>query len=245
MFTSSLQPAFALEPVTYFAKILYDNVYLYKTTESTDTSNIYFELPKTYFVELLELANDEYYKARYLSFTGYVKKESVQTVANAPSTPFLENITFRVYADLSRQLRSEPNISSTSSNLLATIPLYSRNLIYIGKIIGESIIDGRTNIWYFCKYTADIEYYGYVYSDFCDEIPKTLPQNNEEVTFVDNPLFEVETNAKPQTIPLNTNASGIIIAILTIPALIFVFLLIKGKNLISKEKYKHGEIKDY
>jgi len=232
---------------TYFAQVMFEQVFLYRTPNNDNSSlNIYFEIPKTYFVELLDSENDDFYLAKYSSITGYVKKESVQAISNTPSKPFLDNLNFRVYADLSRDLRSEPNVSSTTSSLLANIPLYSRNLTFYGKITGENLIEGRTNTWYFCKYSADIDYYGYVYSDFCDELPSTIPTNTEEVTYISNPTFlEPIENNNTNSINLNSNTTSIIVGILTIPAIIFVFMILKNKNVLSNSKNKEKEIKDY
>ena len=174
---------------TYFARIMFDNVYLYKSpNENSNVSNIYFELPKSYFVELTDSANKDFYSANYSTFSGYVKKDSVQAIEGIPTTPYLNNISFRVYADLSRDMRSEPSQKNASSTQITYIPLYSRNLTYIGKINGECLIDGRTDIWYYCKYSADKDYFGYVYSDFCDEL-SLIKDNSEQVTFIENPTF--------------------------------------------------------
>ncbi|MBQ9792381.1 MAG: hypothetical protein IJW32_01360, partial [Clostridia bacterium] len=64
---------------TYFAQVLFEQVCLYKTpVNDNSTSNIIFEIPKTYFVELLDNTNEYFYFARYSTITGYVKKESCQ-----------------------------------------------------------------------------------------------------------------------------------------------------------------------
>ena len=161
-------------------------------------------------------------------------------------SPFLDNLSFRVYADLSRKLQSEPNISSTSSNLLATIPLYSRNLTFLGIIHGESLIDGRTDIWYYCKYSADIDYYGYVYSDFCDELPERIPHNTEPIEFIANPTFEnISESNVIQTLPINNKYTSIVIGVLCIPAIIFVVMLVNGNSFMHKEKFKNKEVIDY
>lgn len=230
---------------TYFARIMFDQVYLYKTpNEINDSSNIFFELPRTYFVELTDLVNDDFYKVNYINFSGYVKKDSVQTIAGIPTSPYLENINFRVYAEMSRDLRSEPNLSNGSSSQVAYIPLYSRNLTYYGKISGESLIDGRTNVWYYCKYSADKDYYGYVYSDFCDEISH-IAENTEKVTYLDNPTFAPIQQKTNYTIPQTDNHLGIIVGILSIPAIVFLLMIVKGKHILSKEKFKDKEVIDY
>ena len=244
-FNSTTPCAYAEFSKTYYAQILFDSVYLYKTPTNDSVANIYFELPKTYFVELLDNATQDFYLVRYINIKGYVKKESVQAVEKIPVTPFLDNINFRVYADLSRGLYSEPNASSSTSSLVANIPLYSRNLTFYGKIIGENLIEGRTDIWYYCKYTADKDYYGYVYSDFCDELPNPTPTNSEEVSYITNPTFEEEINQNANHIELNSGTNAIITAIITIPALIFIFMIIKNKNVLKKEHVKEKEIKEY
>lgn len=229
---------------TCFARITKDDVYLYKTPTSIDDyANIYFTLPKTYFVELTASTNDMFYSCNYLNFKGYVKKDCVQAVAGTPSNPYLNNISFRIYAELSRDLRTEPTTASSNSSQVTYIPLLSRNLTYYGSIKGECLIEGRTNVWYYCKYSADKDYYGYVYSDFCDE--KTpIFSNNEEFNYIENPIFQPIIQSDPST-PLNNNLVGIIIGILSIPALIFVFMILKGKSILTHEKTKDKEIIDY
>ena len=94
--TAETLPVSAATTETYFARIMFDQVFLYKTPNNIeDSSNIYFELPKSYFVELTDSANDNFYKVNYLNLTGYVKKDSVQTIAGVPMSPYLENINFR------------------------------------------------------------------------------------------------------------------------------------------------------
>ena len=81
-----------------------------------------------------------------------------------------------------------------------------------------------------------MDYYGYLYSDFCDEMSPIL-QNNETVTYITNPSFEV-ANKPTKTMPMSNNTVSIIIGILTIPALIFIFLILKGTKILSYEKTK-------
>ncbi|MBQ9795516.1 MAG: hypothetical protein IJW36_00955 [Clostridia bacterium] len=243
IFNSYLAPVNAAESKTYFAKVLFEQVYLYKSpVNNNEMNNIYFELPKTYFVELLS-SHGTFYEARYLNTIGYVKKDSVQAIQETPNNPFLTNISFRVYAELSQNLCSSPTANIQTSNLITTIPNLTRNITYIAKIHGECLIEGRTDIWYYCKYSSTQDYYGYVYSDFCDEMPNIL-DNTEEVTFITNPTFE-KPQQQTDTIPITSNSVGIVIGILSIPALIFVFLLIKGTRIIPKEKFKNKEVIDY
>lgn len=239
-FQSTTVNVYALDEQTYYARILFDQVYFYKSAiDDNSASNIYFELPKSYFVKLTN-KHGNFYEATYQNLTGYVKKDSVQAVANTPSNPFLNNITFRVYAEPSEKIYSQPK---STSALITQIPPLTKNIQYIGKIDGERLIDGRTNIWYYCKFSADFDYYGYVYSDFCDEMPQ-IPINNEDLKYISNPTFEIASE-QVNAIPKDSNLVGIVIGILSIPALVFVLMIMKGTKFISQEKVKRKEIVDY
>lgn len=225
-----------------YARVMFEHAYFYKTpTINNSVDNVYFELPRTYFVELLNI-DGEFYKAKYMSLIGYVKKDSVQAVSGTPINPFLNNITFRVYSNLSENIWSTP---STKSVKISDIPHLTKNIYYYGKIEGERLIDGRTNIWFFCKYsTSETEYFGYIYSDFCDELSE-FKNNTENLNYVNNPTFEEETIPNQTTIPKQNNLVGIIVGILSIPAIIFVLLIVNGSKMFAKEKAKPKEIMDY
>ena len=230
----------AYEKPTYYARIMFEQVYFYKTpTENNSYENVYFELPKSYFVELTDICGD-FYKATYLNITGYVKKDSVQAVDKTPSNPFLDNISFRVYSNLSESIWLSPNHSSIK---ITDIPHLTKNIQYIGKIVGDTLIDGRTNVWFYCKYSSDEDYYGYVFSDFCDEL-STIVENTETLDYVSNPTFAPPIEPT-NTIPQNNKIVGLIVGILSIPALIFVLMMIKGTKILTQEKTKRKEIIDY
>ena len=97
----------------------------------------------------------------------------------------------------------------------------------------------------YCKYSADQDYYGYVYSDFCDEFdPNAIPLNHEEVSYTSEPNFNITEEIT--SLPVENKTTAIVIAILTIPAIIFVFMILKGGKLFNKEvKKQTKEIQDY
>lgn len=244
IFQCTIPYVYASNTQTFYARIMQEDVKLYKTAiEAEDFSNVYFVLPSTYFVELLDETSNGFFKVSYLNFTGYVKKDCVQTIVGTPITPYLTDISFRVYSEQSRDLRTEPTTKSGSSSQVAYIPLLNRNLTYYGKIVGEQLIDGRTCVWYYCKYSADKDYYGYVYSDFCDELTEIVP-NTETVSYTTNPDFSPEEET-PVAIPLENKATGIIIAILCLPACAFLFMIFKSKKILATEKPKSKEVVDY
>ena len=233
----------AAETTSVYARIMFEQVYLYKTpTDDNSISNVYFELPKTYFVELLGKSGN-FYEAKYMNLTGYVKKDSVQAVSGTPIHPNLDNVTFRVYAELSQTIWSAPTTQENSTALIQ-VPSLTKNILYIGKINVECLIEGRTNTWFYCRFTNfGTNYYGYVYSDFCDEISQII-SNNEELTYINNPTFEPFIE-QPPTIPQNSNIVGVIVGILSIPALIFMFMIMKSSKILNQEKPKRKEIIDY
>ncbi len=243
LFQSNSLVVCATDNHSYYARVMFDQVYFYKTPNDDNSfSNVFFELPKTYFVELLD-KNGDFYKAKYMNFTGYVKKDSVQAIGGTPLNPYLTNITFRVYAELSQTLWSSPSTQSNSS-VITQIPNLTNNITYIGKINGECLINGRTNVWLYCKYTNNNkDLYGYVYSDFCDEIT-AIVNNTEEVTYINNPTFEPYVEPI-NTIPQDSNVVGIVVGILSIPALIFILMIMKSSKIINQNKVKRKEIIDY
>lgn len=240
---NSFSFTYAQFPATYYARIMLENVYLYKNPINVeDYTNIQFVLPRTYFVELIDEENN-FYKVNYLNFTGYVKKDAVQTIVGTPEKPYLNNVQFRVYAEVSRDLRSQPHTSGGSSNQVNYIPLYSRNLTYFGTIVGEQVIEGRTNVWYYCKYSADKDYYGYVYSDFCDELTP-ITENTEHFDFTTAPNFNQNIPQKT-TLSTENKTTGIIIAVITVPALVFLFLILKSSKILNRTKINNKEVVDY
>ena len=105
------------------------------------------------------------------------------------------------------------------------------------------MIEGRTDIWYYCKFTSSQDFYGYVYSDFCDELTPIF-DNLEEVEYVSNPSFEPIT-PPAKAMSVSDNSIGVIVAIISIPAIIFIFLILKGSKIGSQNKTKSREIIEY
>lgn len=220
------------QPINYvnaqapaYAQILHAGCYLFKTpVDNTNYANVYFMIENSYFVELLNEHNDEFYKAKYLDVIGYVKKSQVQCVQGVPKTPYLNNISFRVYNDLSRAMYDKPYMNSNNPTLKIFLPLYCQNLLYYGMIYGESAVEERTNIWYYCKYTVTGEC-GYVYSDSCDKMT-TITPNTEKLPYISSPQWNIQTHSN-QLIAVNTKPFKISIVIICIPFVIFAFCLIR------------------
>ncbi|MBQ7880772.1 MAG: hypothetical protein IJ358_02910 [Clostridia bacterium] len=227
IFVNIFQPINSVnaESVAY-AQILQAGCYLYKTpTDNTNYSNTFFMLENSYFVQLLSDYNDEFYKAKYIDTIGYVKKSQVQCVQGVPKTPFLNTVSFRVYNNTSRSMYDKPFANSNNPTLKVYLPLYCEDLIYYGKIYGESVIEERTNIWYYCKYTVTNEC-GYVYSDSCDKMD-SIVINTEKLPYISSPQWENVSSSNPSLIAVDSNPFKITTALICIPFVIFAILFMK------------------
>ena len=210
----------------FYAQILTSECYLYRTpSDNTNYSNVYFIIEPSYFVQLLSDYDDNFYKAKYIDKIGYVKKSQVQCVDGSPKTPYLTNISFRVYSNISREMQDIPYSSTNNPNLVEYLPMYCNDIIYYGKVYGESAIQARTNIWYYCKYTITGQC-GYVYSDACDQM-STIVKNNEKLPYIDAPIWKTETVESNQLIKVGSKSYKITILLICIPFAVFALLLIK------------------
>ncbi len=247
IFQTSISVTAATIKPTYFARVMYDDVYLYRSpTDNDDMANLYFKLPVTYFVELYDSYDQNFYCARYMGFEGYVKKDMVQAIIGRPSMPYL-SVNFRVYDERSRDMRKLPTTSGGSESQVYYLPCPEQNLTLIGTIEGDTVIEKRTNIWYFCKYSGEEDYYGYIYSDDCDDgngNTISWQNNNEIVTYTENVNFNI--SEQNESLPQDNKTISIIVAMLSVPAIIFVILLFKGSKLVTKERKQPArEVKDY
>lgn len=235
---------FAHAETTYFARIENSQTMLYS---SFDSQQPIFTLPQTYFVELLSSANDLYYYARYSDIYGYVLKSDVKPVYNTPQNPFLNNISFRVFVPGGANLRSSPyNLGAT--NLIYTIQFLETNFLYYGQTTGEEAISKKGNVWYYCKYLLNnSSYTGYVYAPLCDCL-STISPNTEEVEYVQGDVIFKDVNQEITTNGLNglsQTAQTIIIVAISLPCLLFIYLLFKPTKMAenasneSAKKQKH------
>lgn len=237
-----------------YAKINEDNVYLFKTNISTFLTNAYFEIPKTYFVMLLSNIDDTFYKVQYKDIVGFVLKSKVTPVVETPQTPYLNLVTFRIYAQDGLNMLSSP-FSSTSTNIITTLPTLP-TLNYYGKIEADELVSGRGNIWFYSKFddTASSNtktnnlvnlstsaYTGYVYAGFCDSLT-TIQPNTEITTPTTNPFYEENNEYLYSLINLSPLLKAIIVICVCAPCLILIILLFKPfkiqQKLIKNKKHK-------
>lgn len=225
----------------YYGRALASGIYIYSSPEITvDKSNRIFEIPVTYFAEILSDENDLFYKARYNGINGYVLKNEVSCVNAIPNTPYVSNASFRVFTPSGANLRSTPNESKGATNLITTIAFMDTNLVYYGTCEGEEAISYKGNIWYYCKYIKqNQEYYGYVYSPLCDLL-STIPQNTEEFEYVTPTFTNVDKTNQPQDNYLSISSPWqiIIIVLISLPCVFIIYFLFKPTKIAMQKPTK-------
>ena len=216
-----------------YARIIDNHCYLFKTaSDDNNIKNIICIMENTYYVEILLIYDEDFYKVNYNGVSGFVLRNKVKRVTEVPNNPYPTNIKMLTTTN-SIYLRSSPEITD---NNLSIIPSNCASLNYIGKTYGEQVDDFRQNLWYFVEYQG---IYGYVYGDYIVSISNIYP-NIEELSFINDNDFDDIIN------PLSDGTSALIIALMLLPILIIIFLLYK-KPKAKKEKFKEKVvvIKEY
>ena len=197
------------ENVTY-AKCL-SNCILYKSLEMKDDLNeIYFVLPESYFVIILDKIDNQIYKVQYDKFIGYVYSKYVTIATFTPIVKFLENITCDIKPSSGTQVWSNP---STGGNILTTIQANEKNINYISFVYGEIPTGGESNIWYYINYTPSTNvtnvYEGYIYSENVT--------NLSEIVFnaESNPEVISESISDEDTINISSTLRTVIVALIS------------------------------
>ncbi|MBO5885134.1 MAG: hypothetical protein J6Q51_04990, partial [Clostridia bacterium] len=246
IFTCNITPTPVWAKTTYFGRALTTNVYLYSSPiVIDDKSNMIFEIPTTYFVELLNDENELFYKAQYNGIYGYVLKSEVSCINQTPLTPFVSNASFRVFTPSGANLRSSPNESLGASNLITSIPFMSTNMVFYGICKGEEAISYKGNVWYYCKYIKENqEYYGYVYSPLCDLLTQ-FPQNTESFTYVtpDFSYTEQTNQVVEEYLTLSSPWQIILIIVVSLPCILIIYLLFKPTKIAMQKSSKSSKQK--
>ena len=143
------------EAETYYAKVN-DNVYFYSSPIKSEEYKL-FEIPSSYYVLLLGNSNENFYRAKYSNLEGFVLKNTVIPIKEKPNYPFA-NTTFRIFTDTN--LYSTPEATSN----IKVLPALTSITTFYGELKGEELIPKSTDIWYYCRYRIEDNYYtGYVF----------------------------------------------------------------------------------
>ena len=213
-----------------------ENCILFRTanTSNLQQENIYFQIPESYFVRILEIEPDsQTYKVIYGNTIGHIDFQSARRVNIVPENPFVESFLIQTKSDSGTQLREYP---STSTNAVALIPPGS-TITYVASTAGTKPTDGFSNEWYYVQYFPPSEpttyYEGYVYSERIESQISIL-QNQEDDPI--EPLQLIEDNYLDAVQSKQTPAyiKGILITVLCLPSVLFAIYI--GSKILAKKR---------
>ena len=213
----------AQEPALGYGLIVESKSILYRNPTSSDTAdNIYFYLPETYFVEVLEQVDEIFYKVKYIDIVGYVKFSAINIKDYEPVSIFPSNLSLKISGDITANIRSLPE---TSSTLVATLAS-GASVQYYNKTPGQELNSG-SSYWYYIKVTNGAQVlYGYVYSDYITV--------NSEIVIPNDISPKPAANQKDPDEKLNdryTFWTQIIIALaVCIPVVFIIYLIFKPRK---------------
>lgn len=223
-------------PETYasgtYARILDNNTYLFKTASTDEsTKNIICIMENTYYVEIVLIYDEDFYKVNYNGASGYVLRNKVKKVSETPQNPYPTDIEMLTINN-NIYLRSSPE---KANNNLTIISANNARLRFVGKAYGEQLDDFRQNVWYFVEYDG---IYGYVYGEYIKSITPVHP-NIEQISYLNDNDFDDVIN------PLSDSECAFIIVLLLMPLLIFIFLIYKKPPNKKAYKEKVITVKEY
>lgn len=227
---------FTKSETTTYAKAL-ENCILYKSENLTESpDNVYFIVPESYFVILLESVGDECFKVQYQKYIGYVSSNTVVVSTFIPIVKFLDNITFDIKETSGTQVWNKPN---TDGRVLTTISAGSKNISYIAYVYGSIPSGGESNLWYYVSYTPSANstnvYEGYVYSENTTNL-SSIVYNTEC-----NPEVIENQNNDGETFYVSSTIKTIVVIIIAVPIILFIFVILYNllrkiqKNTISRK----------
>ena len=226
-----------------YAKAL-SNCVLYKTSSlNNEIDNIYFIVPETYFVIIIEdSVSENCMKVQYGNFIGFIESSKVIISTFIPIVKTLENITCDIKDTSGTQIWSKP---SALSKYYTTIPAGTKNINYIATVFGEIPSGGESNIWYYVTYipanNSTNVYEGYIYSENTSNLTEIVA--NTET----NPEVINTQNNGDYTIYISSPIKVLIISVVAIPIIILFLILISRITKIVRDKninLKHENLRN-
>lgn len=232
---------YAKAETSTYAKAM-SNCVLYKSQSlENKASNIYFIIPETYFVIILDKLSDNCYKVQYDKFIGFADPSTLIIATFIPIVKTLENITLDIKDTSGTQIWNMPN---TEGTILTTISAGFKNIQYIASCYGSIPIGGESNLWYYINYTPSANstnvYEGYIYSENTTNLSEIIlntesnPEIIEDNILGDNVLY------------LSSSLKSVIIVIITIPIIIFLLIILyKSTKKFNDFTNKHKKENDH
>ncbi len=221
-------PQTAKAETLYFGKIQSEQAYFYN---SPNEYSQLFVIPYSYFVQVTDVEDEEFYKATYKDLEGYVLKSDVILMAGQPNTPYY-NDTFLNYSAFS--LYTTPQTSSTEVTSFSE----NQSFNYYGAMEGEELKESITT-WFYCTTNLNGQtYYGYIYSGIVnEEIRITI--NTETFDEVSEEVFTATTNGQEFS-ALSTGTKILLIISIAVPSIFILFFLIKPSKMKKQKVEKKG-----
>lgn len=244
-FNINVKKTFAKSETATYAKAL-SFCTLYKTSSlDNDLSNIYFIIPESYFVVVLDNASNTSVKVQYDKYIGYVSPSTINVVTFIPKTKTLNNISFDIKDTSGTQIW---NIPSSNGKVLTTISASTKNINYIAAVFGEIPSGGESNLWFYISYTPEQNstnfYEGYVYSENITNLTEIV-QNTETDT------VNIVGTESVKSYKVSSLLKTIIIALISIPLIIFLSLILYKmvkiiiKNTNKDKNSKNNKVDDF
>ena len=237
IFSSNLTYAQASDSLsyTYYAKATANNVFFYQS--ATEDAPL-FEIPKSYFVLLIDDANDDFYKAIYGELTGYVKKEEVVAMNGTPQTPYATVHNIRITSMSGLSLQSQATFESTP---ITTLDFLESNIVYYGKLSGQEYFPNSSKTWYYCSFNENSKAnFGYLFSYYCD-LPSSIKPNEEYFEEITEKLIFKKPLLKSNG--LSDTVKALIVLSVVIPSLLCLYFFLMPKKAKSKKIIRRK--KDY
>ena len=205
-----------------YCRIL-DGAVLYRNqTDGDAVANVFFPLPKDYFVEHVS-DSGAYYFVRYADLSGYVPRNAVEQVSYKPKYAYPSEQRLSLNTDGNPlNVRSLPKASTDF--LIDSIPASVTQIGYYNALSGESVIPGIDE-WYYVYYTSgDSVKRGYVYGGYV-RVSAGIPAA-DPLAIDEDALPTSGTPADTRLFTDNVLRLLVIIA-LAIPALFIIYLLFR------------------
>ena len=202
-----------------YAKVLKDCVF-YKSSEMLDDfDDVFFILPESYFVVVLDEVANDCLKVQYDKFIGYVHSVSVDIVSFVPVVKTLENIFCDVKKQSGTQIWNGP---STQSRVLTTISAGVCDVKYIAFAYGTIPVGGESNLWYYVSYTPEFNstnvYEGYVYSENMT--------NLSDIVFNHESNIQVKNDDNADIIFVSSSMKTILVVLISLPIIVLILIIL-------------------
>lgn len=219
-----------------YAKVLSDCI-LFKNEEMNyDFENVYFQIPESYFVLILETISENCLKVQYGNYVGFIDSSKIEIAKFTPIVKTLDGIKFDIKENVGTKIWQYP---TSSSNVLVTLSAGIKDIVYIASISGQVPSGGKSDVWYYVFYTPSVDstnvYEGYIYSENTTNLSEIVLNSETNPVVISN-----ENKTDEKLIYISTTIKTIVIIVIAVPIILFfVIILYKLTRKLSKNtKYK-------